>query len=96
MNAYEVNKTMNANVLQMKQNFRHGHVAHLSQIRLIRRTPAFIDYKTIEFILSVQFVVEKMNDMRMKNKVIAIGRQTHCNWMPNSMQLETKLNAIER
>lgn len=35
MYAHEVNKTKNASVLRVKQNFRHGHVAHLSQIRLI-------------------------------------------------------------
>ena len=33
--------------------------------------------------------------MRMKNKVIAFGHQTHCNWMSNSMQLAAKLNAIK-
>ncbi len=34
-------------------------------------------------------------DMRMKNKVIAFGRQTHCYWPSNPMLLDTKLNAVK-
>ena|GEM_PF-5674509 len=33
--------------------------------------------------------------MRMKNKVIAFGRQTHCYWPSNPMLLDTKLNAVK-
>ncbi|KGF33771.1 hypothetical protein HMPREF2137_10130 [Hoylesella buccalis DNF00853] len=63
---------------------------------MIRRTLAFIDFKQSNLFYWFNSLLKQTIDMRMKNKVIAIGYQTHCNWMPNSMQLAAKLNAIER
>lgn len=87
---------MNASVLPMKQNFRHEHAACVCQIRLIRRTLAFIDFKQSNLFYWFNSLLKQMIDMRMKNKVMAIGHQTQCNWLPNSMLLAVKLNAIER
>lgn len=80
----------------MKQIYRHEHAACVCQIRLIRRTLAFIDFKQSNLFYWFNSLLKQMIDMRMKNKVIAIVHQTHCFWPANSLLLAAKLNAIER
>ena len=63
-----LNKTMNASVRRMKQICWHKHAEWLCQIRLIRRTPAFIGSVQSDLFYLLNSLLKQKNMFLLANK----------------------------